>query len=68
MINDFREFLKTLDDMELVSLQKEARQIDDKESLDLILIELRERQRNRQPWPMTRARVASATISKRSMR
>lgn len=36
----FAEFIKTLTDMELVQLQREARDCNDTESLNLILAEL----------------------------
>lgn len=42
----FAEFIQTLSDMELVTLQKQARQTDDAESLNLILVELGKRERS----------------------
>lgn len=38
------QFLKTLSDMELVAMQNRPRKVDDKDTLDLVLVELRERE------------------------
>ncbi len=44
---EFAEFVKTLTDMELVALQKEARQSQDTETVNLVLIELGKRQQQK---------------------
>lgn len=48
-IMEFKEFVKSLTDMELVALLKDAKEIDDKETSDLILSELGIRQDKQQP-------------------
>ena len=42
-------WLATLDDMELVGLQAQARELDDQDTLNLILIELGKRERAARP-------------------
>jgi len=44
-VEALKEFIRSLTDMELVAMQYEARQFDDKETLHLILVELGDRQR-----------------------